>query len=98
LLRKLVMILGAVDAHPRGVAQVILEISFAEPGVTFKHYVVLVNDLGFSGEVHWVSFLVSYRLQGGSDIFAAVEAKSSGCQVLASACRLERSLVAVQPS
>jgi hypothetical protein len=78
LLRKLVMILGTVDAHPRGVAQVVLEISFAEPGVTFKHYVVLVNDLGFSGEVHWVSFLVSYRLQRGSDILAAVEAKSSG--------------------
>jgi hypothetical protein len=57
LLRKLVMILGAVDAHPRRVAQVILEVSFAEPSVTFKLDVVLVNDLGFRGEVHGVSFL-----------------------------------------
>ncbi len=58
MVRKLVVILGVgADAHPRRVAQVILEISFAEPGVTFKHDVIFIDGLGFGGEVHGVSFL-----------------------------------------
>ena len=64
MVRKLVVILGG-RRTPQRVAQVILENSFAEPGVTFEHDVILVNDLGFGGEVHGVSFLRYLQLRGG---------------------------------